>query len=349
MTDKTKQGSAKGSSAGKNQTKDLQRFGVVGAGAWGTALAQLLASEGAPTALWAHESEVVAVINSRHENTLFLPGLPLSESIWASDDLGDLSDCDALLIVVPLVFLRGLLARIPKGDTPLILCSKGIEANSFALPVDMVAQLHPGRPLAVLSGPSFAHEVAAGLPTAVAIAATDMDLAMRLSAAIARPCFRPYPGDDLIGAGIGGAVKNVLAIACGIAEGAGFGENARAALITRGFTEMTRFGLMRGARFETLVGLSGLGDLVLTCSSAASRNFSLGVGLGRGETPEKLLSDRRTVAEGAHTAPVLALTARQNGLDMPIIYAVADLLGGHTSVRAVIDRLLDRPLSSESL
>jgi glycerol-3-phosphate dehydrogenase (NAD(P)+) len=199
----------------------------------------------------------------------------------------------------------------------------------------------------VLSGPTFAHEVAAGLPTALTLAAEDQAEAEAARARLACPAFRIYLSDDLAGAEVGGAVKNVLAIACGVVEGRGLGQNARAALIARGFAEMTRFGLARGARAETLAGLSGLGDLVLTCSSTSSRNFSLGKGLGQGRPAAELLADRRTVAEGAFTAPVLRRLAEEEGIDMPIVAAVDDLLAGRTDVEGVLERLLSRPLRPE--
>ena len=237
-------------------------FGVVGGGAWGTALAQLLAAEGAPVRLWAREAEVVAAINAEHRNPLFLPDAKLSPSLAATGALADLAACDALLVVVPVPFLRAVLADLPAGDAPLIFCSKGMEAGSFAFPIDIARDICPARPLAVLSGPTFAHEVAAGLPTAITLAAADAATAEALAQALARPHFRPYVSTDMIGAEIGGAVKNILAIACGIVDGAGLGLNARAALISRGFAEMTRFGLARAAEAKTLAGLAGLGVLV---------------------------------------------------------------------------------------
>jgi glycerol-3-phosphate dehydrogenase (NAD(P)+) len=227
-----------------------------------------------------------------------------------------------------------------------VLCSKGIEAGSLKLMSEVAAELHPGSAVAVLSGPSFAHEVARGLPTAVTLASADAGLAARLADALAGPAFRPYLSDDVVGAEVGGAVKNVLAIACGVVDGAGLGQNARAALIARGFAEMTRFGVARGGRAETLAGLSGLGDLVLTCSSTASRNFSLGVGLGQGRSAADLMADRRTVAEGAFTAPVLARAADAAGVEMPVSAAVDRLLAGAPPA-AVIGELLARPLRAE--
>jgi glycerol-3-phosphate dehydrogenase (NAD(P)+) len=322
------------------------RAGVIGAGAWGTALAQLLASDGQEVALWALEPEVVAAVNGRQENPLYLPNIPLSPAIRATPAMSDLAACDLLLVVSPAQHLRGVVAQAPAG-VPLVLCSKGIEAGSGLLMSEVAAQAQPASPIAVLSGPTFAHEVAKGLPTAITLACEDMSLGQRLAARIARSSFRPYLSDDVIGAEIGGAVKNVLAIACGVAEGAGLGLNARAALISRGFAEMTRFGLARGARAETLGGLSGLGDLVLTCSSTNSRNFSLGKGLGEGQSAADLLSNRRTVAEGAHTAPVLRDAARAAGVEMPVVEAVCALLADAAPLGQVIDALLARPLRPE--
>ncbi|MGV3731095.1 MAG: NAD(P)H-dependent glycerol-3-phosphate dehydrogenase [Sphingopyxis sp.] len=323
------------------------KFGVVGGGAWGTALAQLLAADGASVRLWAREADVVAAINAEHRNPIFLPGAALSPSLTATADLAAMAECDALLVVVPVPYLRAVLAELPPGDAPLIFCSKGMEADSFAFPVDMARDIAAGRPHAVLSGPTFAHEVAAGLPTAITLAATDAALATDLARALARPHFRPYVSTDVIGAEIGGAVKNILAIACGIVEGAGLGLNARAALISRGFAEMTRFGLSRGAKAETLAGLAGLGDLVLTCTSANSRNFALGQGLGRGEAIDTLMADRRTIAEGAFSAPVVAAAAHADGIDMPITDTVARLVAGQTHVADAIQALLSRPLRPE--
>ncbi|BBB10188.1 NAD(P)H-dependent glycerol-3-phosphate dehydrogenase [Sphingopyxis sp. EG6] len=324
-----------------------KNFGVVGGGAWGTALAQLLAADGAPVRLWAREAEVVTAINAEHRNPDFLPGAALSASLTATGSLVDMAELDALLIVVPVPFLRDVLADLPAGDAPLIFCSKGMEADSFAFPINMARDLAPQRPHAVLSGPTFANEVAAGLPTAITLAAADPDLAAAIAGAIARPHFRPYVSTDVIGAEIGGAIKNILAIACGIVDGAGLGLNARAALISRGFAEMTRFGLTRGAQAETLAGLAGLGDLVLTCTSSNSRNFALGQGLGRGEDAATLMADRRTVAEGAFSAPVVAAAARADGIDMPICDTVAQLVAGETRVADAIHALLSRPLRSE--
>ena len=323
------------------------RTGVIGAGAWGTALAQLLADSGHEVRLWAREPAVVSSINAAHENALFLKGLPLSESIVATGELADLRGCEMLLAVAPAQHLGGVLAQADIGTRPLILCAKGIEAGTMRLMSEVAREACPDAPIAVLSGPTFAHEVARGLPTAVTLACEDADLAQKLAAAIARPHFRPYVSDDVTGAEIGGAVKNVLAIACGVVAGLGLGENARAAVIARGFAEMTRFGLARGGRAETLAGLSGLGDLVLTCSSTQSRNFSLGKALGEGGAAADLLAHSKTVAEGAFTAPVLREAAAAVGVEMPVTEAVSALLSGDAPVAVMVEKLLSRPLRNE--
>lgn len=322
------------------------RIGVIGGGAWGTALAQVAACNGSPVRLWARESAVVDAINQTHENTPFLPRVPLSPLIVATGDLAAMAECDALMLVVPAQYLRAVLQGLQCGDTPLVLCAKGIEAGTTHLTIEIAAICFPDAPLAVLSGPTFAHEVAMGLPTAVTLASHDEAFAQRLAQRIATPLFRPYLSTDVIGASIGGAVKNVLAIACGVVDGAGLGQNARAALIARGFAEMTRFGLARGARAETLTELSGLGDLVLTCSSIGSRNYSLGVALGQGRAAADILAERTSVAEGASTAPVLAQAARGVGVAMPVVDAVCALLAGEP-VRDVIEGLLARPIAAE--
>jgi glycerol-3-phosphate dehydrogenase (NAD(P)+) len=323
------------------------RIGVIGGGAWGTALAQVAARGDRPVVLWAREAEVVESVNAAHENSQFLAGVPLSESIRATGSLNDLADVDALLVVAPAQHVRAVLSETPVGSKPLVLCAKGIEAGTRLLVGEVARQVHPDAPIAVLSGPTFAHEVAAGKPTAVTLACEDEELRAALAQRLAGPAFRTYGSSDVIGAEIGGAVKNVLAIACGVVEGAGLGLNARAALIARGFAEMTRFGVARGAQPETLAGLSGLGDLVLTCTSTNSRNFSLGVGLGQGRNARELLADRKTVAEGAATAPVLQEAAVEAGVDMPVAEAVCALLSG-ADVRDVVGALLSRPLREEA-
>jgi glycerol-3-phosphate dehydrogenase (NAD(P)+) len=325
----------------------LDTIGVIGGGAWGTALAQVAATGGREALLWAREPEVVDTINSAHENKLFLPGIPLRDTIRATTDLADLQACDAWLVVTPAQHMRATLAAAPRYGKPLILCAKGIEEGSGQLLHQVARATCPDARILVLSGPTFAHEVAAGLPTAVTLACEDAALGDAVRQRIALPTFRTYWTDDVAGAEVGGAVKNVLAIACGVVEGRGLGQNARAALIARGFAEMTRFGLALGARRETLAGLSGFGDLVLTCSSVSSRNYSLGLALGQGHPAAALLTDRRTVAEGAFTAPVLHQLAQSKGVDMPIVAAVAALLAGEATVDEVLEGLLARPARAE--
>jgi glycerol-3-phosphate dehydrogenase (NAD(P)+) len=323
------------------------KIGVIGGGAWGTALAQIVALHGGDTLLWALEDEVIAAVNRIHRNPIYLPDVELDPSIRATDNFSDLVDRDAWLVVTPAQHMRAILDRMPCPGMPLVLCSKGIEESSGALLHEVAREICTSSPIGVLSGPTFAHEVAAGLPTAVTLAAEDLALAERLRERIARPAFRIYVSDDIVGAEIGGAVKNVLAIACGVVEGKGLGQNARAALVARGFAEMTRFGLTCGAKRQTLSGLSGLGDLVLTCSSTSSRNYSLGIGIGQGRAAADLLSNRKTVAEGAFTAPVLARISREKGVDMPIVNAVDALVAGRANVDQVLDELLSRPPRSE--
>jgi glycerol-3-phosphate dehydrogenase (NAD(P)+) len=325
------------------------KLGIIGGGAWGTALAQVASAGDRETLLWALEGDVVEGINAAHENRTFLGGVPLNPAIRATSDLGELDSCDAWLVVTPAQHMRPVLERAAECDKPLVLCSKGIEERSGELLHRVAKQLCPNAPVAVLSGPTFAHEVAKGLPTAVTLAAEDAGLAERLRERIKQPTFRIYVSDDLAGAEIGGAVKNVLAIACGVVEGKGLGQNARAALIGRGFAEMTRFGLAFGAKRETLAGLSGLGDLVLTCSSTSSRNYSLGIGIGEGRSAAELMSNRKTVAEGAFTAPVLARLAREKGVDMPIVDAVDALIAGRSDVDEVLGALLSRPPRPEAI
>jgi glycerol-3-phosphate dehydrogenase (NAD(P)+) len=325
------------------------KLGIVGGGAWGTALAQVASAGGRETLLWALEPDVVDSINRAHRNASFLPDVDLNPAIRATSDLADLNACDAWLVVTPAQHMRAVLEQARDCDKPMVLCSKGIEEKSGELLHRVASQACPGARVAVLSGPTFAHEVARGLPTAVTLAAEDLQLAEQLRERIAQPTFRIYVSDDVAGAEIGGAVKNVLAIACGVVEGKDLGQNARAALIGRGFAEMTRFGLAFGANRDTLTGLSGLGDLVLTCSSTSSRNYSLGKGIGEGRSAAELLSDRKTVAEGAFTAPVLARLARDKGIDMPIVDAVDALIARRVDVDQALDALLSRPPRAEGI
>lgn len=324
-----------------------ETVGVIGAGAWGTALAQMLASDGRDVLIWAFEPEVVTAINTDHRNPAYLPSADLSPAIRASGDLGEMAGIDTVLVVTPAQVLGNVLGGLAQPPRDLVLCSKGIEAGSGLLMNDVARAASAGSAIAVLSGPTFAHEVAVGLPTAVTLACEGgREQWERLAPAIARPAFRPYYSDDVTGAEIGGSIKNVLAIACGVVDGLGLGQNARAALIARGYAEMLRFGEAMGAQVETLSGLCGLGDLVLTCSSTSSRNFSLGKALGEGRSAAELMADRTTVAEGAHTAPVLAALAQERGIAMPITAAVNAILNG-AAPKAIVAQLLARPLTAE--
>jgi glycerol-3-phosphate dehydrogenase (NAD(P)+) len=328
----------------------MKRAGVVGGGAWGTALAQVCARAGLETVLWAREREVIEGVNGAHENAIFLPGVALDPAIRATGDFADLARSDLILAVTPAQHLRsalqGMAGQITRG-LPVVLCAKGVEQGTLKLMTEVLAETAPQATPAVLSGPSFAGEVARGLPTAVTLACPDEALGWRLAEAIATPTFRPYLAQDMIGAEAGGAVKNVLAIACGVVEGRGLGRSAHAALITRGFAEMTRLGVALGAKAETLAGLCGLGDLVLTCSSPQSRNMSVGLVLGRGESLEQALAGKLSVAEGVASAPAVRELAARHGVDMPICEAVAAILAGEARVEAAIGGLLSRPLRDE--
>ncbi len=328
----------------------IHRVGVVGAGAWGTALATVSARAGRETLLWAREPEVVEAVNGSHENTVFLPGQALDSAIRATGELADLSDCDALLLVVPAQHLRDALpafASHVKEGTPAVICSKGIEMKTLTLMSDVLAAGLPQAVPAVLSGPSFAADVAKGLPTAVTLACADKGLGMALVDALGLPSFRPYYSPDIVGAQIGGAVKNVMAIACGIVDGKALGDSARAALIARGFAEVIRLGTSWGAELETLAGLSGLGDLILTCTSHQSRNFSLGHALGTGKTMEEALEGKKSVAEGVATSWAVERLAGDRGIDMPISIAVAKIVSGRSDVKTAIAELLARPFTAE--
>ena len=331
--------------------KQLQKFGVIGAGAWGTALAQALCRAGRDVVLWAREEEVATSINTHHENKVYLSGVVLDDQIKATNRLEELKDCDVWLLVAPVQHTRMVCAQLDalgadKG-IPVVLCSKGIEIGTLKFPSTLVAEALPDHPVAILSGPSFAIEVAKDLPTAVTLACAEAELGNALCRAVGSLTFRPYYSADVIGAQIGGAIKNVLAIATGIATGSGMGEDARAALITRGLAEMMRLGAALGAQAETLMGLSGLGDLVLTCSSTQSRNMSLGYALGQGRKLQDILGERKSVAEGVPTMAAASVLAQFKGVDMPIVAAVDSILNQGASVQEAISALLGRPLKSE--
>lgn len=324
--------------------------GVIGGGAWGTALAQVCARAGMAVILQARETEVIDGVRTRRENALFLPGVTLDEGIDVTTDLADLAACDFILAVAPAQHLRATLdALAPHGrdGLPIVLCAKGVEQGTLRLMTQVLEETVPQASPAVLSGPSFAGEVARGLPTAVTLACPDEALGRALAEAIATPTFRPYLSTDMIGAEAGGAIKNVLAIACGIVEGKGLGRSAHAALITRGFAEMTRMAEALGGRAETVAGLCGLGDLVLTCSSAQSRNMSVGLALGAGQSLDQALAGKLTVAEGVASAPAVRALARKLEVETPISEAVAAILAGEVGVDEAILGLLSRPLKTE--
>jgi glycerol-3-phosphate dehydrogenase (NAD(P)+) len=332
-------------------TRPFETVAILGAGAWGTALAQVAAAAQRAVTIWAREPEVVEGINTARENPLFLPGIRLNQVIRATDDLEDAAEADLILAVPPAQHMRGVLKELKAHVTPghpIVLCAKGVERGSLGLMTDVLAEEIPEAAPAVLSGPGFAKDVARGLPTATTVASGDQALAQRIVATIGLPTFRPYVADDLIGAEIGGAVKNVIAVACGVAEGRKLGDGARAALITRGFAELTRLGLAMGAKAETLSGLCGLGDLVLTCCSMTSRNTSLGAALGEGRSLSDVLAERRSVAEGAESAPAVVALAQKHGVEMPICRAVDDIIAQRTSIDEAIFALLSRPFRAEN-
>lgn len=330
-------------------TEPYSRIGILGGGAWGTALAITAIAAGRSTHLWAREPEVVEGIARDHENKRFLPGVILPRMLTATSNLGEAANADVLLLTAPAqvlsVFARALTPHL-KPATPLVICAKGIERETGRLLHEMMAGILPDASCAILSGPSFAREVALGLPTAVTIASQD-DIAARLQASLGSPSFRPYASDDVTGVALGGAAKNVYAIACGVVEGMGLGENARSALLTRGFAELARLGAAIGARPETLMGLSGLGDLVLTATSKSSRNFSFGVALGQGKSLAELAAPGHPLAEGVATAPALVRRARALEIELPIAEAMADLLSGELKLSDALMRLMTRRLKSE--
>jgi glycerol-3-phosphate dehydrogenase (NAD(P)+) len=330
----------------------MQRIGIIGGGAWGTALAQTLCRAGRTVVIWAHEAATVAAINRDHANPMFLPGVALDPRIRATAVLAEAAACDALLLVPPAQHLRALAAAL--ADTlapgvPAVICAKGIEVASGALLSEVVAEMLPAAPRAVLSGPTFAAEVARGLPTAVTLACEDAALGRRLAAVLGSRSIRPYLADDPVGAEVGAALKNVMAIACGIVIGRGLGENARAAIITRGLAEMVRLAQAKGGRPATLMGLCGLGDLTLTCTSVQSRNFSLGVALGQGTPLDAVLAGRHSVAEGVTSAPAAVGLARRLGIEMPIATAVDAILHRGAAIDTVIEALLARPFRAEGV
>ena len=326
----------------------FESIAVIGAGAWGTALAQAAALAGRRVRLWGRDASVLQDIKARRENTRYLPGTHLHSGIEVESELSSSLRCQLALLVIPAQALRQVCLSLCADigtDVPIVICAKGIEQGTQKFMTEVAADILPDNPVAILSGPSFAGDVVQGLPTAVTVAAQDNQLAIDIGEALATQTFRLYHSQDVRGVEIGGAAKNVLAIACGIAEGSRLGASAKAALIARGFAELRRFAAAFGAQDETLMGLSGLGDLVLTCSSAQSRNFRFGIALGQGTHPD---SSAGKLVEGVFTAYVLDSMARDAGIEMPIVAAVNAVLQGKLDVGAAISGLMMRPQKSET-
>jgi glycerol-3-phosphate dehydrogenase (NAD(P)+) len=329
-----------------------RHIAVIGAGAWGTALAQVFAKEGRAVTLYARDKGLAENISASRKNDVYLPDISLNPDIRVTNDLtAAIEKADIALMATPVQFVRDVLIKLEphlSKKTPLINCSKGIEISSSMLLSEVTAEILPENPYAVLSGPTFAGEVARGLPTAVTLAATATEkIVQDWAQTLSGKTFRPYITHDVIGAEIAGALKNVIAIACGIVEGKGLGQNAKAAVMTRGMAEIKRLGLKKGAEAETFLGLSGIGDLTLTCHSMASRNYSLGFEIGRGHAPEKILATRRTVTEGVSTAKAAVRFAEERGVDMPICRAVNLILHHAASVDDIVRELLSRHLKHE--
>ncbi len=328
------------------------KVGVIGAGAWGTALANTAARNGGEVVLWSFEDEVARNINAAGENRKYLPGIGLNQNIRATTELAEAASSPIVLLVTPAQHSRGIatsMADHVQEGTPVAICSKGIEISTGYLLSQVLEETLPRATPMVLSGPSFAGEVAHGLPTAVTLACRDHDQCDLVAERLSGPSFRLYSSDDIIGAQVGGAVKNVLAIACGIVDGRKLGENASAALTARGFAELTRLSVKLGAKRETMSGLSGLGDLILTCGSRQSRNMSLGAAIGEGQSLKQIMASRQTVSEGVYTAEVIMKLAREHDVDMPICEAVAAILHEGLSLDDVIAGLLTRPRKKEHI
>jgi glycerol-3-phosphate dehydrogenase (NAD(P)+) len=329
----------------------FDKIGVIGGGAWGTALAQSTSVAGREVLLWAYEFETITDINDYHQNRTYLPGVKLDPKIRATGKLKEIAACDAILLVTPTQHVRAIAADLNPhlaDGKPLVICAKGIEQSTRKLLSEVLSETTPKAALAVLSGPSFAAEVARGLPAAVTLACDDEALGEKLAYAVGHTTFRPYWSDDLIGAQVGGAVKNVLAIGAGIVIGKQLGASAHAALVTRGFNEIIHLGESLGAQLETLTGLCGMGDVMLTCSSPQSRNMSLGIALGQGETLEDVLGSRKSVSEGVFTASAVIEMAKERKLDLPICAAVESVVSGAATVDQAIEELLARPLRAEA-
>lgn len=335
-------------------SSDDPHIGVIGAGAWGTALAMLANRAGSRATLWTRNEQVIDSVQSRRENAQYLPDLFIDPAIAITRDMNALHECDILIMTIPAQSVRTVtisLSDIVSASVPIIIATKGIERGSLMLMSEVMQSIMPHNPYAILSGPNFAREAAQGLPTATVLATHHPQAAEKITFALGGKYFRIYTGDDPVGAQIGGALKNVLAIAAGIVSGKGLGENARAAVITRGIAEIARFAKAKGGREETLLGLSGIGDILLSCSSPKSRNYSLGVTLGRAQqavTPELLVSRGVGLTEGVATADSVTQLAHKLGVNMPIMFAVHEILTGRLGINSAIERLLERPLSSEA-
>lgn len=329
----------------------MTHVAIIGGGAWGTALACVARRANNETAIWARDADVVTSINAGRGNPHYLADVPLESGVTASTDLAAITrDADTILMVIPSQSMREITLRMAsyiRSGVPVAICAKGVEQGTGKLMTEVITETLPNAKPAVLSGPTFAQEVARNLPTAVTLAAQEPDIGKRLADELGTAHFRPYVSDDLIGAEIGGAVKNVLAIACGIVAGRNLGDNARAALITRGLAEIVRLGKAKGARMETLMGLSGLGDLTLTCNAMQSRNFSLGVGLGEGRTIAQILSERRAVTEGIYSASSVVALAQDLSVEMPICQAVDRVVNNGEDIDQAIASLLSRPFARE--
>ncbi len=321
----------------------MRKVAIVGAGAWGTAISIAVTRAGNVATLWAREPEVVKSINEKHENELFLSGLRVSSSVVATNNLEEITKHDLIFIVVPSQFVRGVCGQLKNlglgKDIPLVLCSKGIEQKNLKLMSEVAEEILPN-PLLVMSGPTFASEVAQGLPASVAIACDDMELGREVGSYIESPVFKVFYVDDIIGAEIGGAMKNVIAIACGIVQGKQLGKNATAAMITRGVKEMKRLCVAKNGRPETLMELCGVGDLILTCNSQESRNMSLGYELGLGRSLEQIMENRRTVAEGVASSQSVVALAKSMGVELPICEAVNRIVHGRVNIEKTIQELI---------
>ncbi len=329
----------------------MKKIGIIGAGAWGTALAQNMANAGRDVILWAREPEVVQSVNSSHENELFLKGVKLHPAIKATESVSQAADSDVIMLVTPAQHVRASLGSL-KGHLadgrPVIICAKGIELDTGLLMSQVATDVVPNAVVAIMTGPTFASEIARGLPCAVTLAIQDKDVAQELADTIGNKALRPYISDDLLGTQIGGAVKNVIAIACGVIAGRKMGESARAALVTRGLAEMARLASAMGANKQTLTGMCGIGDLMLTCASMQSRNYSLGMALGEGKSLQDILSSRNSVTEGVHTAKALMVMAKKHAVEMPISEAVHKCLNEGVAIDDVIEDILGRPIKKET-